>query len=616
MLFLFLLSHLGMGQQRDIDSLRSLLPSASDTTRIQLFFELSMKYENNLSDSAEYFARMAVEQGREIGYTKGEADGLISLGRIIRDKGQLVEGLELLSASLELYRTLHDLQQIGHAYNDISIVYAMSDDYEKSLEFFLKALATFEEASDMQGVSYALNNIGIVYQELGQDSLARDYFVRSLNIKEKNDDTYGVAQAYVNLANVFKDYELVDQALLYHFKADSAFSIIDNKRGEVRNLVYIADIYTTKNQLQKAWDYVWEAYQKANKYEAILFKQDALQTMVRVRETMGDYAMALTYQKEYQQIADSLNNEKQITALEELKTEFSLAEKDLEIELLKKEQIIEQARNERQRFANYLLIAGVLFMVITACLLGWAYLNNRRKNAALTDLNKEKDQLISILSHDFKGPLNTLKGFLSLTLSSEHQLSVEEKKVFGGKISESIGHLLSLIDSILEWYYSKEKGDENDHEKIIIHEVVEQVIKIYELMAYEKKLNLRNEVDQLHILYSNKKALSTVLRNLLSNAIKFSHIDGVIRFHSEHVDDTVVIMVSDTGMGIAKKDFSNLFDFSKRKVRKGTTNEMGSGMGLALSKELVETNGGQLEVESQEGKGSCFKITLPKSSVH
>ena len=103
----------------------------------------------------------------------------------------------------------------------------MSDDDGKSLEYFLQALEVFKKANDPKGISYALNNIGIVYQELGQDSLAIEYFIRSLNIKEQNDDTYGLAGAYVNLATIMRNYELFDEALVYHFKADSAFSLID-----------------------------------------------------------------------------------------------------------------------------------------------------------------------------------------------------------------------------------------------------------------------------------------------------------------------------------------------------------------------------------------------------
>ncbi|MEO1097847.1 MAG: hypothetical protein AAFX57_08830 [Bacteroidota bacterium] len=98
-LLALLLPVITVGQQEDIDSLRNLISTAQDTVRMKLYFELSMKYKNNLTDSAEFFAKAAIEESRELNYVKGEADGLISLGRIRRDRGELAQGLELLFES-------------------------------------------------------------------------------------------------------------------------------------------------------------------------------------------------------------------------------------------------------------------------------------------------------------------------------------------------------------------------------------------------------------------------------------------------------------------------------------------------------------------------------------
>ncbi|MEM1406145.1 MAG: tetratricopeptide repeat-containing sensor histidine kinase [Bacteroidota bacterium] len=611
-LLFLLVSVVAVGQKKDIDSLRNLISTVNDTVRMKVYFELSLKYKNNITDSAEFFAKAAVEESRELNYVKGEADGLISLGRIIRDRGEFAQGLALLSESLELYRRIDDVIQMGNAFNDISIVYAMSDDYEKSLEYFLKALERFEKANDPKGISYALNNIGVVYQELNQDSLAREYFIRSLNIKEQNADTYGLAQAYVNLATVLQNYELLDEALVYYFKADSAFSLIDDKRGATRNLVYIAGIFMTKKQLDTAWKYARRAYDQANQFDFMLFKQDALQTMVDIKENKQDYKAALYFQKEYQQVTDSLAQNKQMEAVEELKAKFDMEEKDRQIEFLKNEQLLNQARNERQRLANYLLVVSVVFMLVTIILLSWAYLNNRKKNKALTNLNKEKDQFISILSHDIKGPLNTLKGFSGLLIKGPDQLSKEELMFFGNKVNDSIDNLLKLVNGILEWSFYKQSASTLNPEKLEVAELINDVVKLYELTAYQKNIKIINEADQGATCLADRNVLLTVLRNLLSNAIKFSKSGDFIKFSTaSNAMKQLRILISDTGVGITKEDLPRLFEYSKAKVRVGTKDEVGSGLGLALSKELIENSGGYLSVESEEGIGSRFSITLP-----
>ena len=600
------------GQQESIDSLRLLIPGAADTARVTLYFQLSMKYQNNLTDSALYFANAAINESRDLGYVKGEADGLISLGRIERDQGKLAEGLKHLSESLDLYRKINDLVQMGNAYNDISIVYAMSDDYEKSLEFFKKALGVFRKADDSQGISYALNNIGIVYEELGQDSLARAYYIESLNIKEQNSDTYGIGQAYVNLANIMQNYELYDESITYYFKADSAFSIINDQHASIRNYVHLADAFLQMLEYNEAWKYAYKAYNLANEYKFDLFKQDALQAMVEIKEATSDYKAAFEYQKEYQLLSESLANSQKLAAVEELKAKFDVEEKDREIQLLRSQKLLDQAQNDRQQLANYLLVVSVIFMVIVAVLLGWGYLHNQKKNKILIELNREKDQFISILSHDVKGPLNTLKGFSSLIAQGSSQISKEELAYFGDKINHSIDHLLKLVNGILEWFFSKRSTGALNPQELEVAVLIDDVVKLYELTADQKNVKVTNNADPKATCLADKDALLAVLRNLLSNAIKFSKKGDSIKFTT--IQSTVKhlkILITDSGVGISKADLPHVFEYSKKKVRMGTDSETGSGLGLALSKELIETSGGELNVESEEGVGSQFSITLP-----
>lgn len=614
-LVLMLIAGSLFGQSNDIDSLKALLPNVHDTVRMKLYYELSMQYKENLTDSAEFYARLAVDESARINYSKGQADGLISLGRIKRDAGKLAEGLELISKSLEIYRKIDDLVQMGNAYNDISIVYAMTDDYEKSLEYFQKSLDMFQQANDQQGISYALNNIGIVYQVLGQDSLAREYFIRSLNIKEKNSDTYGIAQVYVNLANILSNYELFGEALSYYLKADSAFSLIHNKRGATRNLVYISEMLFEMQEMDQAFEYAQKAYNLSEEFDFKLFQQDALESLVNIAVGKGDYELALNYQKQYQLVKDSLALDQQVALREELMVKFELDEKNREIQLLKNKDLLSQAESKSQRLTNYLLIASIAFMIVLISLLGFGYLHNKKKNKALTDINKEKDRFISILSHDVKGPLNTLKGFSSLLMTEDSKLTDEEMVFFGKKINDSIENLLKLINGVLDWFFSKNSASTVVPEQLEVKSLVDDVIQLYALTAYQKNIRVINEIKRTDKCLADRNTVLTVLRNLLSNALKFSKSGDSIRFYSEsEKTKRIKILISDTGVGIAKRDLPNLFKYSKSKIKQGTQYELGSGLGLALSKELVETNGGELSVESEIGVGSRFIITLPATT--
>ena len=107
------------------------------------------------------------------------------------------------------------------------------------------------------------------------------------------------------------------------------------------------------------------------------------------------------------------------------------------------------------------------------------------------------------------------------------------------------------------------------------------------------------------------RGLQVVLRNLISNAIKFTHQEGQINIIAEQTASTLLVTVSDNGVGIVSGRINDLFDISKIVTTKGTSNEKGTGLGLLLCREFVEKHGGKIWVESIEGKGSDFKFTLP-----
>jgi signal transduction histidine kinase len=105
--------------------------------------------------------------------------------------------------------------------------------------------------------------------------------------------------------------------------------------------------------------------------------------------------------------------------------------------------------------------------------------------------------------------------------------------------------------------------------------------------------------------------INTILRNLLSNAIKFTPKSGKIELKSELITDSVLISVSDTGIGITPENIANLFSISEKVYSEGTEKEKGTGLGLILCKEFVEKHGSKIWVESEVGKGSQFKFTMP-----
>jgi signal transduction histidine kinase len=141
--------------------------------------------------------------------------------------------------------------------------------------------------------------------------------------------------------------------------------------------------------------------------------------------------------------------------------------------------------------------------------------------------------------------------------------------------------------------------------------VINDVVSLSENMAQVKNITITQNISGSFMVYADKNMVSTILRNLISNAIKFTNRNGNISVEEDQNPDVTVITVCDTGVGIDQETLQNLFKLSEKVSLSGTENERGTGLGLILCKEFIEQNNGKIWVESEPGKGSSFKFTLP-----
>lgn len=139
----------------------------------------------------------------------------------------------------------------------------------------------------------------------------------------------------------------------------------------------------------------------------------------------------------------------------------------------------------------------------------------------------------------------------------------------------------------------------------------EEVISILMQSVQAKKISINHFVADNIYIYADVKMLSTILRNFVSNAIKFTNINGTISFYTNPEPANVTVFVSVNGVGIDPKIADKMFDISQNITTNGTANEKGPGLGLLICKAFIEKNGGQICVESELGKGTDFKFTIP-----
>lgn len=229
----------------------------------------------------------------------------------------------------------------------------------------------------------------------------------------------------------------------------------------------------------------------------------------------------------------------------------------------------------------------------------------------LQELNAAKDKFFSIIAHDLKNPFSVLLSVTEALLEGFSELSNEEKTISIERIHKSANLLFNLLDNLLQWSMSQTGRLKFVPEKSDLRTIVYGNISLLRMNAENKHVNLIADIPEQTYVLADVDMIKTVMRNLLTNAIKFNNEGGEVKVTCTKNNGYFQVSVIDSGIGLNKEDRNKLFRIDVKNKTIGTSKEKGTGLGLILSKEYIEKNGGKIWVESTPGKGSIFTFTLP-----
>jgi signal transduction histidine kinase len=277
-------------------------------------------------------------------------------------------------------------------------------------------------------------------------------------------------------------------------------------------------------------------------------------------------------------------------------------------------------------FATVLRYIGMVILplfLIAALLFAWSWSLSVKvkkktemlveKTTLLEELNTTKDKFFSIIAHDLRSPFTGILGLLDLLIENLHEQSRDKTDIYLRCIKSSAQNTLDLLENLLDWAKSQTGQMDYRPEIMDIQEVVLSVVKVLSSAAKIKNISIvihHSDTNDSEVI-ADTRLITTVLRNLISNAIKFTPLNGKVEISTRVNQKQIVISISDNGVGINKEVLPFLFQLNAQVKTLGTENESGSGLGLILCKEFVDKHGGQIWVESTEGKGSTFTFSLP-----
>jgi PAS domain S-box-containing protein len=238
--------------------------------------------------------------------------------------------------------------------------------------------------------------------------------------------------------------------------------------------------------------------------------------------------------------------------------------------------------------------------------------NLRATESELRKLNSEKDRFFSIIAHDLKNPFSGFLFFTELISKDIYGIPKEEVKNILDKLNKSAKNIYQLLVNLLDWASLQQGHMIYSPISINLKNIVEKCIIDVNDIRIKKNISIQIDILPDIYVYSDVQMLETILRNLLTNAVKFTNKQGNINISAVNKPDNITeICVSDSGIGIDEDLMKKLFRINENIKRPGTEDEPSSGLGLLLSRGLIEKNSGALRIESKVGKGSKFYFTLP-----
>jgi two-component system sensor histidine kinase/response regulator len=230
------------------------------------------------------------------------------------------------------------------------------------------------------------------------------------------------------------------------------------------------------------------------------------------------------------------------------------------------------------------------------------------KSAALERQDMEKNKLFSIISHDFRSPLDTIEGYLHML--KEDGLGAEEQRRMQEELLLEVNRTQDLLYNMLSWSRAQLGGLKAELRPVLLSALIGSVVENKQAAIREKNLQLHVDVQEELSAQADIYMLQIILRNLLGNAVKFSPSGGTITITAQRTGDRCLLTICDSGAGIPAEKQQDIFSLHIRSGY-GTNNEKGTGLGLFLCKEYTEALHGRIWFESETGVGSRFYLELP-----
>ena len=556
------------------------------------------------------------------------------------------EEISIWNSIIEYCEQSDDYQELGFCYYHLAVRLKNSAEYSKASNAYAESKKYYEKCNSKYGLAIVENGLGILYKKLNNFDKSMSHFIESARIFTELEDSVHVGWIYSNVGGMLETRDSLSRAKIYLRKSEELLEKF-NDPNILNCYINIGEVFKKENEIDSACFYYSKSYEltkiqgdSVDRFQAtyhfgeFLFRQnrfsEATPIILELTAFMDNQENANKLQMEdrvnyasllsnfYAQKGDTIN----AYLLLKKSSEFELQNKveratldSYNSELVKSENKSKLESKKRKR-TIYLSLAGLGIAIIIMMSFFRSYKHKKEANRLLTEMDELKNKLYSNITHELRTPLTLILGPLEQMLSDEAQKTPSKKQV---KIMrKNANSILNLVNQMLDL----SKIDAKNMKLELVEEDINKFLRTrfaaFASLAEQKSITYNcSLLNEKNIRIFDASKLEKIINNLLSNAIKFTPKNGKISCYANFLHkNTLQIIVQDNGKGIPKDELSLIFDrFHQVKSYDEITN-IGTGIGLSLTSELVELMHGKIDAKSEVGMGTEFTVTLPLGTEH
>jgi len=598
--------------------------------------EYISSYDDSITSSGEADIKLlkkALKESQSIHFDDGIQKASERYASEYIRKEDYSNAIKMLDLSIRSIDTVAYPKQYAGLLSQKGNVFQFQKKYEPSIALYTHALDIYKKLSDKIEIANTHINIGNTYFKQGETEkseyhliLASKTFVQIKGIKNKK-----IAPALKNLAEAYDEQGNFKEALTLLNQSLELYKNQKDHEGIASTLVSIGNIQYQLKDFEAATKSYNEAIGVSKKHNLNVSMLESYQGLSNIKSAKQEYDSAFQLYNKYMEIKDTIYEETKNKTLQELKSILELRIKNQQIDILNTKNELSKIQTEKQRTYTYgMVIASVLLLVISFLAIQRNRLRTKvnqlllKQNKELTELNERtkkseqelinlnltKDKFFSIIAHDLRSPIASLIGFLNLLEANSSTFTQDELILFCKQMKDSVQNLNDLMNNLLQWALTQSGAIECKPKLFSLNEIIEKNKALFTPALMEKNISLQYNPLKNDSIIADVNMIDFVIRNLIQNAIKFTKPGGIIIVKQEYKNGLLNLYIEDNGIGIAEENLPNLFRIDYKNKQTGTANEKGTGLGLILSREFMERNGGYISARSVYGEGTTFTLSF------